>query len=45
MKTKLLIALIVVAAITIALAGWAVQGVRWTLTSGWSSRRARLATA
>lgn len=44
MKTKLLIALIVVAAITLALAGWAVQDIRWTF-SGWSGRRARVATA
>jgi len=44
MKTKLLITLIVVAAITLACAGWAVQGIRWTL-SGWSPKRARLATA
>jgi hypothetical protein len=44
MKTKLLISLVVAAAITIALAGWAVQGLRWTL-SGRSARRARLATA
>jgi hypothetical protein len=44
MKTKLLIGLIVAAAITLALAGWAVQGIRWTL-SGSSGRRARLATA
>jgi hypothetical protein len=45
MKIKLFIGVIVAAAITIALVGWAVQGLRWTLTGGWSSRRARLATA
>jgi hypothetical protein len=45
MKFRLLITLIVVAAITLALAGWAVQGIRW-LVSGWvSRRRPRLATA
>jgi hypothetical protein len=44
MRKKTLIALIVVAALTLALAGWAVQGIRWTL-SGWSGRRPRVATA
>jgi hypothetical protein len=44
MKTKLLIALIVSAAITLAVAGWAVQGIRWTF-GGFASRRPRLATA
>ena len=43
MKLKFLITLVVVAAITLALAGWAVQGVRWALGGG--SRRPRLATA
>jgi hypothetical protein len=46
MKFRLLITLIVVAAITLAVAGWAVQGIRWALGSGWAGRRrARLATA
>lgn len=44
MNLRLLIAAVVVAAIVIALAGWAVQGVRW-LFGGWTSRRPRLATA
>ncbi len=44
MKTKLLIALIVSAAITLALAGWAVQGIRWTF-GGFAARRPRVATA
>jgi hypothetical protein len=45
MKLRLLFALIVVAAITLALAGWAVQGIGWALGGGSSARRARLATA
>jgi hypothetical protein len=47
MKLRLFIALIVVAAVTIAVAGWAVQGIRWALGGGSrsSARRARLATA
>jgi hypothetical protein len=44
MKTKLLIALVVLAAITLALAGWAVQGLRWTLSGG-TPRSTRVATA
>ena len=44
MKLRLFIGLVVVAAITLALAGWAVQGVRWVVAGG-SSRRPRLATA
>ena len=44
MKTKFLIALIVSAAISLALAGWAVQGIRWTF-GGFASRRPRVATA
>jgi hypothetical protein len=44
MKRRFLITLIVVAAITLACAGWAIQGIRWAF-SGWSSRREHLATA
>ena len=44
MKLRLLIALVVVGAIALALAGWAVQGIRWAAAGG-SVRRARLATA
>jgi hypothetical protein len=44
MKLRLLITLVVVAAITLALAGWAVQGVR-RLLGGSSARRVRVATA
>jgi hypothetical protein len=44
MNLRLLIALVVVAAITIALAGWAVQGIRWVF-GGRSARRPQLATA
>jgi hypothetical protein len=44
MKLRLLIGIVVIAAITLALAGWAVQGVRW-LVGGSSPRRTRLATA
>jgi hypothetical protein len=44
MKLRLLIALVVVAALALALAGWAVQGIRWVAAGG-SSRRPRLAAA
>jgi hypothetical protein len=44
MNLRLLIVLVVVAAILIALAGWAAQGVRW-LVGGSVRRRARLAPA
>ena len=44
MKLRLLIALVVLAAISLALAGWAVQGVR-SVFRGTASRRPRLATA
>ena len=44
MKRWLLFALLAVGLLLLALAGWAVQGVRWTLT-GQSRRRSRLATA
>ena len=44
MKFRLLITLVVAAAITLALAGWAVQGIRW-LAGSWVPRRTRLATA
>ena len=43
MKLRLIIGLVVVAAITLALAGWAVQGIRWVVRG--SSARPRLATA
>ena len=44
MNLRLLIALVVIAAITIALAGWAVQGIRWVVGASYG-RRPRLATA
>ena len=44
MKLRLLITLVVLAAIALALVGWAVQGVRW-VASGAPSRRPRLAAA
>jgi hypothetical protein len=44
MNPRLVIVLVVVAAIVLALAGWAVQGIRWLL-GGWAPRRTRLATA
>jgi hypothetical protein len=44
MKFRLIITLVIVAAITLALAGWAVQGIRWLL-AGPPPRRPRLATA
>ena len=44
MKTKLFIALIVSAAITLALVGWTLQGIRWTF-GGFAARRPRVATA
>ncbi len=44
MQLRLLIALVVVAAIVLALAGWTVEGIRW-LFGGGSAKRARLAPA
>jgi hypothetical protein len=44
MKRRLLFTLIAVGLLLLALAGWAAQGMRWTLT-GQSRRRSRLATA
>ena len=44
MKRWLLLTLIAFGLLLLALAGWAVQGVRWTLT-GQRRRRSRLATA
>ena len=38
MKRGFLITLLAVGLLTLALAGWAIQGIRWTLTG---SRRAR----
>jgi len=43
-KRWLLLTVIAFGLLFLALAGWAVQGVRWTLT-GSSRRRTRLATA
>jgi hypothetical protein len=44
MKRTLLIALLAVGLIVLALGGWTVQGIRWTLRGG-RDRRERLATA
>jgi len=44
MKRLLFLTLIAFGLLRFALAGWAVQGVRWSLT-GSSRRRTRLATA
>ena len=44
MKRTLLITLLAVGLVTLALLGWAVQGVRWTLT-GSRRTRTRLAPA
>jgi hypothetical protein len=44
MKRWLLLISIAFGLLVLALAGWAVQGVRWTLT-GSRRRRTRLATA
>jgi hypothetical protein len=44
MKRRLLITLLAVGLVTLALLGWAVQGVRWTLT-GSRRPRTRLAPA
>jgi len=44
MSLRLIIVLVVVAAIALALAGWAVQGLRW-IFRGAPARRPRLATA
>ena len=44
MKRMLLITLLAVGLVTLALLGWAVQGVRWTLT-GSRRPRTRLAPA
>jgi hypothetical protein len=43
MKRWLVLTLVALGLLTLALAGWAVQGVRWTLTG--SRRRTRLAAA
>jgi len=43
-KRWLLLTVIAFGLLLLALAGWAVQGVRWTLT-GSGRRRTRLATA
>ena len=44
MKRTLLIALFALGLILLAIGGWTVQGVRWTLRGG-RNRRERLATA
>jgi hypothetical protein len=44
MNLRLLIVIVVIAAIVVALAGWAVQGVRWLLGES-ASRPPRVATA
>ena len=44
MKRTLLIALLALGLIVLAVGGWAVQGIRWTLRGG-RDRRERLATA
>ena len=44
MKRRLLFALLALALLLLALAGWAVQGLRWAV-GGESRRRGRLATA
>jgi len=44
MKRMFLFTLVAFGLLLLALAGWAVQGVRWTF-AGPSRRRARLATA
>jgi hypothetical protein len=44
MKRTLLIGIVALGLILLALAGWTVQGIRWTLRGG-RDRRERLATA
>jgi hypothetical protein len=44
MKRTLLIALLALGLIVLAVAGWTVQGIRWTLRGG-RNRRERLAAA
>jgi hypothetical protein len=44
MKRTLLIGLLALGLILLALGGWTVQGIRWTLRGG-RDRRERLATA
>ncbi len=44
MKRPFLLVLLALGILLLALAGWAVQGVRWTLAGG-ARRRARLAPA
>jgi hypothetical protein len=45
MNLRLLIVLVVIAALFLALGGWAVDGVRWAVRGGWLPRRVRVATA
>ena len=45
MSLRLIIVLVVLAAILIALAGWTVDGARWVVRGGWLPRRARVAPA
>ena len=44
MKLRLLIGLVLLAALAIAVAGWTVDGVRWLL-GGWWDTRAEVAPA
>ncbi len=44
MNLRLLIALVVLAALVLAVAGWTVEGLRWLL-GGRSAKRAALASA
>jgi hypothetical protein len=36
MKKRLLVLLLVTGLLVLALGGWAVQGLRWAATGGWS---------
>jgi hypothetical protein len=45
MNFRLLIALVVVAAIALAVAGWTLEAARWLLSRGRSAARLRLASA
>ena len=44
MKHTLLIALLALGLVVLAVGGWTIQGIRWTLRGG-RDRRERLATA
>jgi hypothetical protein len=45
MNLRLIIVLVVLAAILLALGGWAVDGARWVVRGGWIPRRERVAPA